>query len=181
MTVTSRPLAALALLTALAACGAGPRDRGLSRGRSRSDARADARAIEAAVTRYVAASNQGDIDALAALYAEDAVLLPPEHAPVQGRKAIADFWRQGTDHGLTIHTIRVDVQNDLGYLIGQYTLPATGQESADSGKYVLCLRRQRDGSWKVTADIWNSSVTDDPDDSDKGAPDDQPPSRWPVS
>ncbi len=45
-------------------------------------------AIEAAVTRYVAASNRGDAEALMELYAEDAVLLPPDHEPIQGREAI---------------------------------------------------------------------------------------------
>ena len=63
------------------------------------------RAIEAAVQRYVEASNQGDADALASLYADDAVLLPPDHEPVRGRAAIGDFWRQGTDEGLEVARI----------------------------------------------------------------------------
>jgi len=113
--------------------------------------------IEAAVRRYVAASNDGDADALAALYAEDAVLLPPDHEPIQGRDAIGAFWREGTDEGLEVTTLTVDVDGDLGYLVGRYRLPATDEEPADSGKYVMCLRRQRDGSWKLTADIWNRS------------------------
>ena len=57
-------------------------------------------AIEAAVTRYVAASNRGDADALMELYTEDAVLLPPDHEPIEGREAIGKFWRLGTDQGL---------------------------------------------------------------------------------
>ena len=122
------------------------------------------RAIEAAVASYVTASNQGDADALAALYTEDAVLLPPDHEPVQGREAIGAFWEQGTDPGLEIRMLRVEVDGDLGYLVGRYNLPATAEEPADSGKYVMCLRRQRDGSWKLTADIWNRSGDADEDD-----------------
>jgi uncharacterized protein (TIGR02246 family) len=115
------------------------------------------RAIEAAVQRYVDASNQGDADALASLYADDAVLLPPDHEPVRGRAAIGEFWRQGTDEGLEVTTLTVEVDGDLGYLVGRYHLPATDEEPADSGKYVMCLKRQRDGAWKLTADIWNRS------------------------
>lgn len=124
------------------------------------------RAIEAAVQRYVEASNQGDADALASLYADDAVLLPPDHEPVRGRAAIGDFWRQGTDEGLEVTTLTVEVDGDLGYLVGRYHLPATDEEPADSGKYVMCLKRQRDGAWKVTADIWNRSgeAEDEADD-----------------
>lgn len=115
-------------------------------------------AIEAAVSRYVAASNQGDAEALTSLYTEDAVLLPPDHGPIQGREAIGEFWRRGTDSGLVVRTMRVEVEGSMGYLVGQYRLPPTSEEPADSGKYVMCLRRQRDGSWKLSADIWNSSA-----------------------
>jgi len=127
-------------------------------------------AIEAAVRRYVTASNQGDADALAALYADDAVLLPPDHEPIQGRAAIGAFWRQGTDEGLQVTTLTVEVDGDLGYLVGRYNLPATDEEPADSGKYVMCLKRQRDGSWKLTADIWNRSGDADEDDDAEPTP-----------
>ena len=123
-------------------------------------------AIEAAVGRYVAASNEGDADALTELYTEDAVLLPPDHAPVHGRRAIGEFWRQGTDSGLAVTTLRVEVDGTIGYLVGKYNLPQTTNEPADSGKYVMCLRRQRDGSWKLSADIWNSSAEDEPGEDD---------------
>jgi uncharacterized protein (TIGR02246 family) len=127
-------------------------------------------AIEAAVRRYVTASNEGDAEALAALYADDAVLLPPDHEPIQGREAIGAFWRQGTDEGLQVTTLTVEVEGDLGYLVGRYNLPATDEEPADSGKYVMCLRRQRDGSWKLTADIWNRSGDGDEDDDTEPSP-----------
>ena len=128
------------------------------------------RAIEAAVQRYVDASNQGDADALASLYADDAMLLPPDHEPVRGRAAIGDFWRQGTDEGLEVTTLTVEVEGDLGYLVGRYHLPATGEEPADSGKYVMCLKRQRDGVWKLTADIWNRSGEAEDGGDSRGAP-----------
>jgi uncharacterized protein (TIGR02246 family) len=127
---------------------------------------ADRKAVEATVNRYVEATNKGDAEALAQLYEDDAVLLPPDHQPVQGRAAIGEFWRQGTDEGLEVTTLRLDVQGGIGYLVGQYTLPETDEEPADSGKTVMCLKRQRDGSWKVTADIWNSSVGDEDGDAD---------------
>jgi len=131
---------------------------------------ADRKAVEATVNRYVEATNKGDADALAQLYEDDAVLLPPDHQPIEGRTAIGEFWRQGTDEGLEVTTLRLDVQGGIGYLVGQYTLPETDEEPADSGKTVMCLKRQRDGSWKVTADIWNSSVGDEDDDEDDTTP-----------
>ena len=151
MTATPHTLGCLiAGLTVLAGCREAPA--------TDSDPR---RAIEAAVRRYVAASNEGDAKALSDLYTDDAVLLPPDHAPVHGREAIGEFWRQGTDTGLEVRTLRVEVDGNVGYLVGQYRLPETAEEPADSGKYVMCLRRQRDGSWKLAADIWNSSAMEE--------------------
>ncbi len=144
-------------VAALAGCGA----------RAHPVAPGSRQAIEAAVARYVAASNRGDADALAALYADDAMLLPPDHEPIKGRQAIGEFWRQGTDEGLEVTTLTVEVDGDIGYLVGRYHLPPTDEEPADSGKYVMCLRRQRDGSWKLTADIWNRSG-DDEVENDRG-------------
>jgi uncharacterized protein (TIGR02246 family) len=131
---------------------------------------ASRRAVESAIRRYVEASNRGDVATLASLYAEDAMLLPPDHEPIQGRQAIRAFWQQGTDEGLEVTNMAFEVNGDLGYLVGQYHLPATDEEPADSGKYVMCLKRERDGSWKVTADIWNQSGDADDDDDDSSPP-----------
>jgi uncharacterized protein (TIGR02246 family) len=131
----------------------------------------DRRAVEATVNLYIEATNDGDAEALTRLYEDDAVLLPPDHQPIEGRAAIGEFWRQGTDEGLQVTTLRLDVEGGIGYLVGQYTLPETDEEPADSGKTVMCLKRQGDGSWKLTADIWNSSVGDqDDDDEDDTSP-----------
>jgi uncharacterized protein (TIGR02246 family) len=153
-------LGAAAALAVLAGCG----------GRLPAGEPASRKAIEAAVRRYVAASNEGDADALASLYADDAVLLPPDHEPVQGRDAIGAFWREGTDEGLEVTNLTLEVDGNLGYLVGRYHLPATTEEPADSGKYVMCLKRQPDGSWKLTADIWNRSSGDDEGDDETPAP-----------
>jgi len=147
------------LALAAAACARAP---------AKDDSRAR-QAIQAAVTQYVAATNEGDAEALTDLYADDAVLLPPDHEPIQGREAIGAFWRQGTDPGLEVRTMRMEVDGDVGYLVGSYHLPETEEEPADSGKYVMCLRRQADGSWKLTADIWNSSsATEEGDEHERG-------------
>jgi uncharacterized protein (TIGR02246 family) len=153
-------LAVLSAATLVASCGGGQQHASDPGSRE---------AIQSAVTRYVSASNTGDSEALTELYAEDAVLMPPDHEAIEGREAIGEFWSQGTDSGLEVTTLRLEVDGNLGYLVGQYHLPATEGEPADSGKYVMCLKRQNDGSWKLTADIWNSSAeADTPTDEQRG-------------
>lgn len=96
---------------------------------------------------------------MAALYADQALLLPPDHPAVTGRQAIQTFWEQGLDSGLTLTPFRVETAGHLAYIVGRWYLPADSDEDADSGKFVLCLTREG-GAWKVTTDIWNSSVPD---------------------
>jgi ketosteroid isomerase-like protein len=60
-----------------------------------------------------------------------------------------------------VSTLRLEVQGDVAYIVGRYHLAPTEQEDADSGQYVLCLKRQTDGAWKLTADIWNGSGDSD--------------------
>jgi uncharacterized protein (TIGR02246 family) len=153
--------AGLALASALAAGCASSPPRAADRESDRQD-------IQRTLERYVEASRSQDAAALAALYADDAVLLPPEEEMVVGREAIERFWQDGMEPGLSVETVRVQLQGEAGYLIGRYTLPATDDAPADSGKTVLCFRREAGGRWAVTADIWNSSSAhDDAEDGDE--------------
>ena len=55
------------------------------------DTKADEAAIRAGTTAWATAYNNGDGEAMAANYAEDAVLLPPNAPAVTGRAAIREF------------------------------------------------------------------------------------------
>ncbi|MCU0257302.1 MAG: SgcJ/EcaC family oxidoreductase [Vicinamibacterales bacterium] len=151
MTVSARPSTAAlpcTLLLLLAACGRVPAPPG-----------GDEQAVRDVVARYEAASNEGDAVALAALYADDALLLPPDGDIVAGRDAILAFWQDGIESGIAFE------------VVASFLMEANATAPADSGKYVLCLRRQRDGAWRVVADMWNATPsTDDLDTDDGGDP-----------
>lgn len=129
-------------------------------------------ALERVVDAYVKANLDGDTEALVALYADDALLLPPDEGLVEGREAIAAFWAEGIEAGLALTPIRVEAEGSTGLVVGRYTVPAQGEAPADSGKCVLMLKRI-DGAWRITADIWNSSspraeATPSPFEQDRG-------------
>ena len=74
--------------------------------------------IETAMTTFAAAFNGGDGAGVAALYAEDAALLPPDGARVDGRDAIQAFWQGAIDGGvggLILETIEVESHGNLAY------------------------------------------------------------------
>jgi hypothetical protein len=97
MTV-SRPVMVLLATLAVGAC---------SRRAGGPDVANARRELAELVKVYEEASNQGDAHELAALYGEEALLLPPDGGIVAGRDSIADFWRDGLERGLTLDTVRV--------------------------------------------------------------------------
>ena len=154
---------ALMLLVATLAAGA------CSRPPGGPDARNARRELAELVKVYEEASNQGDAHELAALYGEDALLLPPDGGIVEGRDSIADFWQDGLERGLTLDTVRVVAHERDGFVVGTYHVAPTDEADADSGKYVMCFARGDDG-WRLVADIWNATSSDSPAGNDEDDP-----------
>lgn len=118
----------------------------------------DRGAVDALLHDYVQANQAKDADALAALYDDDALLLPPDEPPVQGRAEILAFWKDGVEPGLEVAPLRVEIHGDAAVIVGRYTVPERDDAPADSGKCVLLLHRRGRGRWRVTTDIWNTSA-----------------------
>ncbi len=113
--------------------------------------------------RFGEAYSRGDVAAVAALYSEDAVLLPPNSQMLRGREAIQQFWAGARQMGVreaALETVQVEESGDMAWEIGAYTLkiqPEGGQATTDRGKYTVVWKRQTDGSWKMAVDIWNTN------------------------
>lgn len=113
--------------------------------------------LERLLADYVRANADEDPDALAALYADDALLLPPEEGVVEGADSIRAFWAGNMEPGLVVTPVRVEVNGDAGVIVGRYTVPEHAGAPADSGKCVLMFRRSG-LNWRIVTDIWNSST-----------------------
>lgn len=121
------------------------------------------KAIEEGITKWVEAFNRGDVTGVVAIYADDALLLPPNGEIVQGKQGVQEFWSAALQvlKDVALTTVEIGGSGNTGYRIGKYTLTVQpeGQEpKMESGKYVEVWKRQADGSWKLYADIWNSSM-----------------------
>jgi uncharacterized protein (TIGR02246 family) len=98
------------------------------------------------------AFNAGDIEALEALYEEDAAMATPEGAFVRGRAAIREQWSGfialgGTIQMETRHVVLVD---DLALLSNDWHFVGEGMEFSSRTSEVA--RRQPDGTWKYVID-----------------------------
>jgi len=113
---------------------------------------------------FAAALNAKDAKAAAALYTEDAVLIPPGEPLVRGRDAIEEYWRGAIEAGgvrdVSVETMDALSSGSLGYETGSFVLTANGPDGeamTDRGRYVELLRREPDGRWLSTHGIWNAS------------------------
>ncbi len=120
--------------------------------------------IEQADVRFSEAFNRGDMQAVAAMYDADAVVLAPNAPPMRGRQNIEALWNGARQQGfktldLTVNS--VEVIGDHAIELGSYTLviqPPGQSEMTDRGKYVVVWKRQADGTWKLYRDAFNTSL-----------------------
>lgn len=109
--------------------------------------------------QFQEALNTGDIDALVALYAEDARILPPNSELMQGHGPIRATFAEMIEGGLKLDLEPIEsvVAGDIGYQVGTYTLQGPDGATVDRGKYME-VWRQVDGEWKMINDMWNSDM-----------------------
>lgn len=103
------------------------------------------------------AYKQGDAAGVAAFYAEDAILMPPNQPMVRGRKAIQEFFQVMIDTvggTRTSQVVEFGVEGDLAYQVA--TLSITDTKTPFQGRFLEIFRPQPDGSWKIQRCIWNS-------------------------
>ena len=122
------------------------------------------KAIENGNLKFGEAVRQGDGAAIAALYTDDATLLPPNSEMIKGKPGIEAFWKGGLGMGIkdaVLTTVEVLGMGDLACEIGKYALkiqPAGQAALEDNGKYTVIWKTQADGSWKLHVDIWNTNM-----------------------
>jgi ketosteroid isomerase-like protein len=137
-------LLVLPLFLMLTAC-----DQGASAG--------DPSAITARSAEWDAALNAQDVDAVAAMYTDDARVLAPNRPMTVGTDGVRAEFGGMIDAGLSVKLTSIDasVAGDIGHNIGTYVLSA-GDTTVDVGKFVETWARGDDGVWRIANDIYNS-------------------------
>jgi ketosteroid isomerase-like protein len=123
---------------------------------------ADITAIKASESTWVSAANSKDWVALAMLYAEDAIVMPPNHPIVTGRADIQKLFESFPPmSGFQLPIAEIEGRGDLAVVRGTYSLTINQEGAApvtDTGNWMEMRRKQANGSWLIVRDIWNSDT-----------------------
>jgi uncharacterized protein (TIGR02246 family) len=124
----------------------------------------DRDAIHASVDNFTKAVLAGDFNTAASYYTEDGMLMPPNGPVVEGRPAISSFlagYPRITAFSQNI--VELEANGDLAYARLAYavtTMPLGAKAPLnDSGKLIIIMRKQPNGTWLTTRGIWNSDLT----------------------
>jgi uncharacterized protein (TIGR02246 family) len=149
-------IAAVSALRWSAGCGQGP---GTGKAPDRA---AELQKIDDLRSLFVAAYNSGDAAAAAALYTGDAVFMPANEPAAEGRQAVQDSLQRELAQGpakISITPQETEIAGDWAYERGQAVITITPKGAKDaveiSSKYLVILRRQADGAWKVHREMTN--------------------------
>lgn len=108
---------------------------------------------------------QGNFQAMADRYTEDAILMPPGSEVVAGKNSILEFWMTTTlpsMHKSVPEKIIVEgsTAHDYGYYYVQSQKPGEEPGPVFSAKYYILWVMDASGEWKIKMDMWNSRNAD---------------------
>ena len=123
----------------------------------------DEAALREALDIEMKAANAADEAGWASVYAEDAIVLRPHSSAVEGRQAIQQWLETLPPISNAKGEVREIVgYGDLAYTSGTYsmtfTIPGAPTPIEERGKFLQIYRKQSDGSWKMTREIYNSDL-----------------------
>ncbi|MCL4793220.1 MAG: SgcJ/EcaC family oxidoreductase [Bryobacteraceae bacterium] len=126
--------------------------------------RDDVAAIQAVSDARAEAFRRGDAAAIAARFTNDGLLMAPGVPAARGREAVRAYYQKLFDEfeaDLESGYDEVEVSGDLAFGRGFAKVTVRprhgGEAQSSTAKYINILRRQPNGEWLTTHDIWNGN------------------------
>jgi uncharacterized protein (TIGR02246 family) len=117
-------------------------------------------AIDKGNAQWIEAWDKADASLIAALFAEDGVLLGRNGKFFKGPQQVLERMKpvlEGAGKGVkaTVTTVDLWLDADIAYETGTYSYKyqEKGKPVTEEGRYVTIWKRQGDGSWKIIMDM----------------------------
>jgi uncharacterized protein (TIGR02246 family) len=115
-------------------------------------------AIQKLEDQWGAAFNKGDAAVVAAMYTEEAYVLPAGAPMVKGRTDIQNFWSQAMQQLSDVKCTAIDVKpmgRSGAREVGTCTFKTKGATPQDGALKYVVVWQKVDGQWMLNTDIWN--------------------------
>ncbi|HEX5167981.1 MAG TPA: DUF4440 domain-containing protein [Cyclobacteriaceae bacterium] len=99
-----------------------------------------------------------------AVYTSDIISMPPHVEANTGVEKVTAFHSDPAGPKVTTFTVasqEIEGSADLAYARGVWKFEGVLNDTlnvSDNGKFVIILKKQGDGTWKTSREIWNSNV-----------------------
>ena len=112
--------------------------------------------VKAAYAAWDAAFNKGDAKAIAALYTDDAIVLPPTHDVVRGPAEIGKFFSGFITNGVTGHKLElIQANGGADVIVAAARWSAKGKTASLGGLATHEFRKQANGDLKIRLHTFN--------------------------
>jgi len=123
--------------------------------------------IKAVDLAYASAWLTNDAEQVMATFTSDAVIMPSGMPAFEGPEAMRGFWwpedappTAVTEFALVQH--EVGGQDGIGFVRGEFSLAFDydGNSYTGRGRYLSLMRRDSDGSWRISHRMWSDVPPD---------------------
>ena len=110
------------------------------------------------------ASLSGDVDTLVSLFADNAVVMPPNDTTVYGKDEIRSWWEEYFRFFRVTSSVEtereVTIAGDQAFERAAFSViivpKQQGARIRDDIRSLTVWRREPDGNWKISHQLWNS-------------------------
>jgi uncharacterized protein (TIGR02246 family) len=121
--------------------------------------------VENPQQQVLKASLSGDLNSIVAMFADDAVLMPPNDTTVYGKEEIRAWWEEYFTYFRVTSSVEtereVTVVGDRAFIRASFSVTIVPKERGprilDDIRSLTVWRRNPDGIWKIAHQIWNST------------------------
>jgi ketosteroid isomerase-like protein len=113
---------------------------------------------------WVQALRTKQLEPILKFYAPDAVFLQPTGERITGSAALRTLFQTimaTFDSDLILHSQNLEASGDLAYDSGDFqenlTTIATGAKITTKGSYIIIFKRQLNGGWQITQQVWTGT------------------------
>lgn len=117
----------------------------------------EAAVIDQTLRAWTEALEAEDWDAWQTYWTDDAVLMPPQHARVEGRDQILETIRgAGRYHEIVFEDVEIEGRGDLAVVTSSvhWTMDRPDGTTEEHVKQIVVMHRQREG-WRVASVLLN--------------------------